>query len=112
MKVTPLDFPCGCDMSEVFYQGVKLLLNGYCRRHARIHRAGITLDDATILGCDCPGCEFGKYASTREPTTQPDGENWKALTRIHARRHRKADERRARRRLRTGSRARRRRSGP
>ena len=100
MKVIPIEFPCGCDFDEIFHQGRKLLLNGYCRRHARRHRQGITLDDATILGCDCPGCEFGRYALSRGPTTQPDGENWKALTRIAARRERQAAERKRRRRRR------------
>jgi hypothetical protein len=77
------DFPCGCACER---RG-EILASRLCDAHEAVHAASVTLDETHFAGCDCPGCEFGKYAAAREPiagSAWPD--NWKFLARLRARR--------------------------
>ena len=88
---TKTEFPCGCVCERDCTVGEAVLVTTTCEPHQQEHEGGVTIDDASFVGCDCPGCEFGRYAVARNATTGnlwPD--NWKFLARLNARRRRSA----------------------
>lgn len=87
----PTTFPCGC----VAEQKIGYIQFSVCRPHLRLHKDGIEIDEENdaVLGCDCPMCEFGRYARRRyddgrfvERSARPD--NWEFFARLLARRTR------------------------
>jgi len=90
-RFLPTDFPCGCRCE----QRIGWIAFYVCDDHLRLHKEGIEVEEENdaILGCDCPMCEFGRYAKRRMDDGRlvmrscvPD--NWEFLARLAARRKR------------------------
>lgn len=88
-RFLPTTFPCGC----VAEQNVGYIQFSVCPAHHVLHKDGIEVDEENdaVLGCDCPMCEFGRYAKRRyddgrfvERSARPD--NWEFFARLLARR--------------------------
>jgi hypothetical protein len=91
MRVIPIVFPCGCECTRDFVDGVSVISTKHCEPHELAEEDAITVDECSYLGCDCPACEFGRFAHARETLPeQVDAENWKFLARLAARRRKAA----------------------
>lgn len=88
-RFLPLTFPCGCTTEQrpgwVEFRP--------CWSHFALHKDGIEIEaeNEAILGCDCPHCEFGRFAKRRYDDGRlvrraVIGENWKFFARLAARR--------------------------
>lgn len=92
MKIIPLTFPCGCVCSREFWDGRPTLFTRFCDPHWKQHEHDEEIGDVVAVACDCPACEFSRWAQAtpRISEASVEGENWKFMARLKARREREA----------------------
>ena len=91
MRYVPIEFPCGCRCrGGVPDFGAGVLVTENCGEHSEAHRSdtAVVIDESSIAGCSCPGCEFGRYATERGPVENAVADNWRFLARLNAARRR------------------------
>jgi hypothetical protein len=88
-RFIPIEFPCGCVVEQPPDPGSVTFY--VCDPHHAGHQEMTHLDGYCLGDCECPCCEFERFAKRRHEERSFEGrnvtpDNWKFFARLIARR--------------------------